>query len=228
MRKLLSIIGAFGVAGCTAGTPTGSATSGGATIGRAHVQATEDTNAQTTGARSSGMDAAADSLKFAQAQTQELGLSSAHDNFQVLTAQVGSDGLNHVKLGQMRDGVKVFGSEVMVHSDNAFFNGLDGNVLTMEGLDLKAKLAPDVAMAKAKEDYARGAQPGMPLEYARESKELVILPLDNDTARLTWHVSFFTEAQAGMKPMLMHYFIDAHDGSLVQRFNGLHTANLEA
>ena len=39
-----------------------------------------------------------------------------------------------------------------------------------------------------------------------------------------WHVVFHTELQAGIKPTLMHYFIDAHDATLVARFNGLHTA----
>ena len=39
---------------------------------------------------------------------------------------------------------------------------------------------------------------------------------------------FHTELQAGIKPTLMHYFIDAHDGALVQRYNGLHTAVSQA
>src|SRR5262249_6974929 len=54
--------------------------------------------------------------------------------------------------------------------------------------------------------------------------ELVIFPIEGGNARLTWHVTFHADMQAGIKPVVMHYFIDAHDASLVQRFNGIHTA----
>ena len=91
------------------------------------------------------------------------------------------------------------------------------------GLDLTPALSDRDAMATAKFDYANGATRGATLSFSREARELVILPLESGAAHLAWHVSFFTDVQAGIKPGLWHYFVDAHSGAIVQQFNSLHT-----
>ena len=140
-----------------------------------------------------------------------------------------ADGNNHVRLQQSYDGVKVWGSDIVVHSDGESVTGVDGTLLGALGnLELAPSLADTSALTIAKSDYARGAKGAEPLQYAREAQELVVLPLDNGQARLAWHVTFFTELQDGIKPGLWNYFVDAHDGSIVQSFNGIHTANAEA
>jgi Zn-dependent metalloprotease len=58
----------------------------------------------------------------------------------------------------------------------------------------------------------------------RENAKLVIVPVEGGSARLAWQISFSTEHQAGIKPTRMRYFIDAHDGTLVDRYNSIHTA----
>ena len=140
-----------------------------------------------------------------------------------------SDGINHVRVQQTHGGIPVFGGDLVVHSDNSVFLGVGGNVLTgVSGLDLTPALTGVSAQSTAKADYARLALNSDPLAFDREAQELTILPIEGGNARLVWHVVFHTEIQAGIKPTLMHYFIDAHTGELVQRYNGLHTAVQQA
>ncbi|MGH8325070.1 MAG: hypothetical protein ACRETD_14965, partial [Steroidobacteraceae bacterium] len=230
MKKLLCIIGAIGIGGCSGnGGPSGSTTSGGGgVLGRALMVSAAD-SVHGGSARQPGVDVVADSLAFSRAQIGTLGLSKAHDDFQMIKMDHGIDGLNHVRLQQTRDGVRIWGSDVVVHSSDSSFTGIAGNVLAgLQGLDLKASSSAESAMTKAKSDYSRAAKTGDPLSFARETQELVILPIEGGNARLTWHVTFYTDVQAGIKPGLWNYFIDAHDGSIVDRFNGIHTAALEA
>ncbi|NJM91149.1 MAG: hypothetical protein HC863_02530, partial [Myxococcales bacterium] len=97
-------------------------------------------------------------------------------------------------------------------------------VQNLEGFDVEPSFAADAALTATKADYAKQAKTVIePLRYARESKELVILPSSGHEARLAWHVVFFTELQAGIAPQLSNYFVDAKTGEIVKRWNGIHT-----
>jgi Zn-dependent metalloprotease len=222
MKRIITVAVVLGIAGCSGNIAGTDATGSGAggVVGRAFVSDVDQRSGLT---RQVLDDAGADSLKMIRAQAPTLGLT-AQDDFSVLKTVEGVDGLHHVRLQQTHGGVKVFGGDLVVHSDNAIFTGVNGNVLVLQGLDLNPQLAVTVAMQTAKNDYAKAAMTPDLLAYSRETNELVILPIEGGSARLTWHVSFFTEIQSGIKPGLWHYFIDAHDGSIVQRFNGIHTA----
>jgi pseudolysin/vibriolysin len=116
----------------------------------------------------------------------------------------------------------------VVHADEALFTGVAGNVLALEiGPNAKPGLGAADAVARAKADYARAARTSEALAYDRESQVLGVLP-EGGAVRLAWHVTFHTELQAGIKPTVMHYFIDAHDGSILKQYNGIDTAVVEA
>src|ERR1700759_4599166 len=56
------------------------------------------------------------SIEFVNTQGRALGLDG-HAAFGVLRSDVGGDGLSHVRLQQMYDGVPVWGSDIVVHFD---------------------------------------------------------------------------------------------------------------
>ena len=60
-----------------------------------------------------------------------------------------------MRLQQLRDGVRVWGSDIVVHSTNASFTGVGGNVLELQGLNLTPSLVATTALSKAKADYGR-------------------------------------------------------------------------
>ena len=231
MRKLLCIVGAIAIGGCSGRIdgPAGSTTSGGGGVmGRGLIQSTGDA-IKVMGQRNVAVNVAADSQNFLRGQLVKLGLSSAHDDFQVLKTDHGMDGLDHVRLQQTYNGLKVFGGDVVVHANPTQFTGVAGNVLALKtGLDLTPALSAQSAVTKAKADYARAALNSDPLSYSRESQELGILPIEGGNALLAYRVSFYTELQAGIKPSLMVYYINAHDGSILKRYNAIHTATAEA
>jgi Zn-dependent metalloprotease/subtilisin-like proprotein convertase family protein len=152
-------------------------------------------------------------------------LTGPQDEWRPRRASKAPDGSEHVRMDQFHDGVKVWGADIVVHSKNSVVSTINGGMVqNLDGLDVVPAFKSEAALAVAKSDYAKQAkQAFVPLEYSRESRELVILPSSGREARLVWHVVFFTELQAGIAPMLSNYFIDAKNGEVVKKWNGIHT-----
>src|SRR5678815_1528007 len=129
------------------------------------------------------------------------------------------------RMNQLHDGVPVYGASVVVHTQGdqvAFVAGT--RVPNLGGFDTKPAFDNDTALAKAKADYdSKVTKPRSDLKYQRESAELVIFPQKGGTARLAYHVTFYTDPQGGIAPGLWNYFVDAKDGSILKQFNGLDT-----
>jgi len=152
-------------------------------------------------------------------------LTAQADDWHVRGALKAVDGLNHVRLEQLHDGVKVWGGDLVVHASDTNFETVNGTRVTnLDGFDMVPDLAADDALAIAKAGYAAGAKdPSAVLTYDRVSSELVVLPLEGRDARLAWHTVFFTELQGGLTPGLWNYFIDADTGDVLDQFNAIHT-----
>lgn len=151
--------------------------------------------------------------------------ASADTDWTVRAAGMGADGVNHVRLDQTHDGVKVWGADVVLHASMTTIKGVNGTILTgVDGFDTAPSLSADDALALAHDGYAAGAKDAsVQLVYERDAAELVILPLEGRDARLAWHTTFFTELQGGLPPGLWHTFIDAQNGDVLLAFNGLDT-----
>lgn len=141
----------------------------------------------------------------------------------------------HTRLEQVHRGVRVWGADVVAHSKGAAFDFVAGNrVAGLAGFDVTPGIKAEAALVTARGDYGKRAAAGTnmtgktALEFSREETELVIFPQPGGETRLAWHVTFFTELQAGIAPGLWNYFIDAEDGSLLTSWNGIHTAIAEA
>lgn len=134
-------------------------------------------------------------------------------------------GGNHVRMQQLQDGVRVWGGDVVVHANKSQFTSVKGNLVkNLEGFSTVPTFEEGLAMRTAKQAYAGSVkQVAAPLAYSREKSELVIFPMAGRDARLAWHVSFFTELQAGQAPGLWNYFIDAKSGEVLSKFNAIHT-----
>ena len=167
------------------------------------------------------------SIEFVTSQGRALGLDG-HAAFNPLGAEVGNDGLDHVRLQQTYDGVPVFGSDIIVHYDGQNVVGVDGTLLgSLKNLDLAPSLADTTAATIAKSDYLRAAKNAAAVRWSRESSELVVLPREDGSAHLAWRVIFATDGKSGPAG-IWNYFVDAHDGSIVDHFNNLQTAGVEA
>jgi Zn-dependent metalloprotease len=198
-------------------------------VGRAVVRSARELAAPiTAGPHATVANGRFDSLTFVRGHLDHLGLAPDHADFKVLESHRGADGLNHVRLQQLHDGVPVWSAQLIVHSTEAGLHGMSGSVVGLQGLPVTPSLPVELAVNAAKADYAAKALTKDALQYQRETQELVILPMEGGAARLTWHVTFFTELQAGIKPMLMNYFVDAFSGQIVHSFNAIDTATVEA
>jgi vibriolysin len=157
---------------------------------------------------------------------QRVDVAGADDDWNVRLAEKGMDGNMHVRMAQTHAGVKVFGGDIVVHANGDKFLALHGNVVAnLDGFDVSPNIPVVNAIATSKADYASRVKDNyLPLSYARETSELVILPADSGRqAALAWHVSFFTELQAGMTPGLWNYFVDAKSGTVLRMYNALDT-----
>lgn len=139
-------------------------------------------------------------------------------------------GMKHVRMHQMHNGVRVWGGDIVVHTQGNKYSSVAGSRVTdLQGFDIKATVADADALATAKQDYAlRTKDPKVALRYDREQTELVIFPQPGASTALAWHTSFYTELQAGIEPALMHYFVDAKSGQILSKYNGIHTVFAQA
>src|SRR5262249_22680741 len=142
-------------------------------------------------------------------------LTGYDDDWKVRATYNGS-GSGHVRLSQVHDGVKVWGGDVVVHTQLGKFHFVSGNrMANLAGFDISPSVGNDSALATAKADYNSQVKvPRTQLNYSREQTELVIYPQQGE-ARLAWHVVFFTERQGGVDPGLWNYFVDAKTGEQI-------------
>ncbi|HTE55290.1 MAG TPA: M4 family metallopeptidase [Kofleriaceae bacterium] len=164
-------------------------------------------------------------LDYVRNYDAELGLSDL-DDYAVLRVREaqGAARMRHVRLQHIHQGLPVWGSDVVVHSANDYFLGIEGGVVKNLGqLDVAPALDSQDALALGKADYATRDKRGSQLAYSREQAELVVFPGESGHPRVAWHVVFFTELQAGIQPGLWNYFVDAKTGDLLFRFNAIHT-----
>jgi vibriolysin len=165
-----------------------------------------------------GPDLEAAAVDYVRGLDVELALDlSAADDFEVISA-VDGDGLRHVRLQQVHDGVPVAGSEVIVHADDTTFLGLNGVVTRhLGGFDVTPAIQAEQALGVARADHG-GSQ------FADEASVLLIRPGDDGRgAALVWQVGFSTPAGEGRGAGIWIVRVDAGDGRVVESWNALAT-----
>lgn len=169
-------------------------------------------------------DFASASLDYVRVRKPLLGLGD-RDDLSVGAMEHGVDGLSHMRFQQTHEGVKVWGSDVVVHASDTEFKSIAGSLTVgLDALNMNPALTLAQAMFAAKADYATGAKDAAtPLQFSREFTELVVFPTETSGVHLAWHSSFYVEQQNGMNPGLWNYFVDAQTGALLFKFNAIDT-----
>jgi Zn-dependent metalloprotease len=138
------------------------------------------------------------------------------DELTVTRANVDTAKMAHVRVQQVHRGIPVFGGEAIAHLSAAGDPvGQTDNLVPRVTVDPKPRLNADAAVARA------GAASGCP-DCARQSADLWIVRTDGKD-----HLAFRVELRqprAGASPSMPVIFIDAHDGSVLLRYDNLQTA----
>jgi Zn-dependent metalloprotease len=136
------------------------------------------------------------------------------DELKVTRVNVDATKMAHVRVQQFHRGVPVFGGEAIAHlSTTGVPVGQTDNLLTGIAVDPKPRLTADAATARA-------SASGCP-DCARQSADLWIMRTDGKD-----HLAFrvqLRQTRAGSPPSLPVIFVDAHDGSVLLRYDNLQT-----
>jgi Zn-dependent metalloprotease/subtilisin-like proprotein convertase family protein len=164
-------------------------------------------------------------LAFVEVNRPQIGGLSLDDEFAVRSTTLGADGLYHVRLDQLHSDVPVWGADIVVHLSDVEALFLAGNVgRRLEGIDVDAAISEEEALAVGHGAYSLQVKdPTADLDFQRESVRRVLFAGPDEHMRLAWHVSFYTEAQAGARPGLWNYLVDAGRGAIITWFNGIDT-----
>ncbi|HEX4948318.1 MAG TPA: M4 family metallopeptidase [Blastocatellia bacterium] len=156
----------------------------------------------------------------ANVQTQRAARDARQD-FALVSAEQDDLGFTHVRLNQLRNGVRVFGKQVITHLDAKNMAAVSGSEL--EAADVETTPAINAA------DALKAAKAALKFDGKFENvpqAELVLLPHslfqdDEDKgATLVYHVEL--QIEDGTDATAHHqYFINAKDGKVVWHFNSL-------
>ena len=169
-----------------------------------------------------GGDVGAASIAYLDGFAAELGLSG-EEEWAVLRAGIGRDGLQHATLQEMHRGVPVLGSEITVHADETTFLAYGGTVTrNLEDFAVEPAVSEADAVARFKQvDAAATGVDG--IEYPTEKGFLAILPRPGGGADLVWHLEIMSEPKDTAGAGRWFAMIDARSGEIIEAWNGLAT-----
>ncbi len=145
----------------------------------------------------------------------------ARKEFTLVSAEQDDLGLTHVRMNQFRNGVRVYGAQVITHLDAKNIAAVSGHELEAPEVETTPSIKAENALTAAKAAVKFNGK------FENEPKaELVLLPnslFKNDEdkgATLVYHVEL--QIEDGTDATAHHqYFISAADGSVVWHFNSL-------
>lgn len=162
---------------------------------------------------------AEEAIAYATAAAEAAG--AVAPQFEVTSQAQDVDGLIHVRLQQMHDGMVVWGADQVVHISPSRVVGMAGSIAkdlttarSVGGVD------PRSFLAKAKEDR----YPGLEITTDREQAERIIHVDPNGVSRVAVHTSFFNELQRGAEPALWNHVFDAQTGEVLAMWNEIQHA----
>lgn len=119
----------------------------------------------------------------------------------------------HVTFQQVLNGVLVFEGSVQVHiNPRGQVVGYKANRMTQVDVATTLTVPDSRALEIAREDLGESDSQKIPAGV-----QLVLFPGDGGRLHLAWHVQLFSDHDVAM----YHYFVDAHSGTLLYRYNDL-------
>ncbi len=130
---------------------------------------------------------------------------------------------NHIRMQQQYQGIKVYGSEVILHEKEGAIHLLNGHYYPTPQIEvLTPSFLQDQAENLVKEDVSLVTNVVNPTEqiypFSKSKQfttELVIYHMDQaiDTERLAWHITIIPNLSTRWE-----YFIDAQNGSILHKY----------
>jgi Zn-dependent metalloprotease len=139
---------------------------------------------------------------------------NSEDRFNVAYAVVDANGDEHVRMKRTYAGLDVIGGDFVVHSRGAALRSVSQTLGTSARPSLRPSIDSDDAITFAGADFGTGFQ-GVP------SARLVVFAL-NTKPTLAYEVVFAGQKRNG-DPTEMHYFIDAANGRVLNKWDMVHT-----
>lgn len=138
-----------------------------------------------------------------------------------LKARSGHDanGITHTRFDQYFNGVRVFEGEAITHESKgkiSVTNSIRGGI--------HVNTVPSVAAQAAIDLLVREIAPKGPYVAPTAKLEIVAKGEDTATDRLVWHVSSLVDNEID-QPSEWQYFVDAHSGKLLFKYNDLKTTS---
>ncbi|HSD18328.1 MAG TPA: M4 family metallopeptidase [Thermomonas sp.] len=136
------------------------------------------------------------------------------DAFIAKSVTIDADGSSHVRFNRTHQGLPMIGGDLVVHQDrNGGFRAPSMGLKSPAKVDIRERLSAEDAFVIAGVDFGQfdGIGTSRKVVFAR-----------NATPALAWDVVL--HGTRGGDPVVMHYFIDAHSGRILDRENEFHTA----
>ncbi|HVQ34023.1 MAG TPA: M4 family metallopeptidase [Lysobacter sp.] len=158
------------------------------------------------------------------AAQRALGLLDAHagavhrnaaDRFSVKDVVLDANGTEHVRFERSYRGLPVIGGDFVVHSRNGSFKSTSQTLRSAARPDLTARIGGDEATVIAGTDFGTG------FDGMRQARKVVFAL--NTTPRLAYEV-VFSGTKRDQTPTEMHYFVDAGNGRILDKWDMVHTA----
>ena len=140
---------------------------------------------------------------------------SAGDAFVAKDVIVDADGTEHVRFDRTYRGMPVIGGDFVVHSRNGKLRGTNMTLNTSSRPGMSGRISADQATIVA------GTEFGSEFDTVSDARKVVFAR--NMSPRLAYEV-VFTGTRADQTPTEMHYFVDAHSGKVLDRWDMVHTA----
>jgi pseudolysin/vibriolysin len=164
---------------------------------------------------------AIDAQGYAIAAAKRMGIQNP--SFSEISTKKGEDGLTHIRLNQMHQGLKVWGADVVVHASASELTSLAGSLATtVDSLDMSryARAVPMTtaqAIAKAKADRFGDRS----VVTSRETSERVVWIDAAGAPRVAIHAEFFNDLQGDVQPGVWNYMFDAATGEILTAWNNI-------
>ena len=170
--------------------------------------------------RSGTRSASDDALTYLEFAGSLMSIENPNEEWQMLSNITDELGMDHVKFGQVYNGIPIYGSEVIVHGDTKSINSLNGRYYaTPESI----KTTPSITQDKASE-ITRTDLGDIKLNILdkfklfsenHNSSSLVLLPT-TEGLKLAYHITIYKNIVSRWE-----YFIDATNGKVLEKHESI-------
>jgi Zn-dependent metalloprotease len=172
-----------------------------------------------------GGDAQQKSLTFIAQNSRLFGIRPDQDAYRLRAEKTDHYGLENVTLQQTYKGVPVFDGMMKFHyNKNRDLTSLNGNYIS----DIKVNVVPTLAQHEAETlalQYVEGQQIGVPTAPLKVNKSTIYIFQKGLAQGVNGTKLLVYEVEVGNNVDVREFlYIDAHNGSLVEQFTGIHQA----